>query len=152
MYLDFSKAFDSVNHSKLIETLRYAGIGGTLLAWFNNYLEGRLQRVVINDSHSDLLPVTSSVPQGSILGPLLFVIFINDMLSCVSPDTRIALFADDAKLYRTINDQLALQNDLNVLCLRSKLMNVTMLLLSIKNFAIIFTFCCQSKRSWYHGH
>ena len=118
VYLDFSKAFDSVNHSKLIEKLGYAGIGGTLLAWFNNYLEGRLQRVVINGAHSDLLPVTSGVPQGSILGPLLFVIFINDMPSCVSPVTRIALFADDAKLYRTISstdDQVALQNDLNAL-------------------------------------
>ncbi|XP_072048564.1 uncharacterized protein [Amphiura filiformis] len=62
VYLDFSKAFDSVNHSKLIEKLRYAGIGGSLLAWFNNYLEGRLQRVVINGAHSDLLPVTSASP------------------------------------------------------------------------------------------
>ena len=99
VYLDFSKAFNLVNHSKLIEKLRYASIiGGSLLAWFNNYLEGRLHRVVINGVHSDLLPVTSGIPQGSILGPLLFVIFINDMPSGVSPDTRIALFAEDAKL------------------------------------------------------
>ena len=74
--------------------------------------------MVINGAHSDLLPVTSGVPQGSILGPLLFVIFINDMPSCVSPDTHIALFADDAKMFRTISsidDQVALQNDLNAL-------------------------------------
>ena len=123
VWLDFSKAFDSVNHSKLIEKLRYAGIGGSLLAWFNNYLEARLQRVVINGAYSDLLPVTSGVPQVSILWLLLFVIFINDMPSCVSPDTCIALFADDAKLYRTISsidDQVALQNDLNALNNMSK--------------------------------
>jgi hypothetical protein len=118
VYLDFSKAFDSVNHSMLIEKLRCAGIGGTLLAWFHDYLEGRLQRVVINGAYSEWLPVTSGVPQGSILGPLLFVIFINDMPSCVSSDTEISLFADDSKCSRiisTIADQLALQKDLNAL-------------------------------------
>ena len=68
IYLDFSKAFDRVSHEKLLFKLEYFGIGGSLLAWFRSYLSGRRQRVVIDNESSDFLPVTSGVPQGSILG------------------------------------------------------------------------------------
>ena len=98
IYLDFSKAFDSVNHKLLLHKLQSFGIIGNLLSWFNSYLSNRIQRVVLEGHASDWLPVLSGVPQGSILRPLLFILFINDMpLSCFSSKT--GQFADDAKIY-----------------------------------------------------
>jgi hypothetical protein len=91
------------------------GINGTLLRWFENYLNDRWQRVVIEGAASAWSPVTSGVPQGSILGPLLFVIFINDLPDNVSPSTNSALYADDSKLYReikSVEDCQFLQDDL----------------------------------------
>lgn len=116
VYLDFSKAFDSVNHYKLFGKLRSTGFGGPLLEWFQDYLSDRLQRVAINGDYSGWLHVTSGVPQGSILGPLLFVIYINDLPTSVK--SKLVMFADDAKCYRpivTVDDQLTMQSDLNVL-------------------------------------
>ena len=115
LYLDFSKAFDSVDHDILLHKLQMHGINGTLLRWFENYLNDRWQRVVIDGAASAWSPVTSGVPQGSILGPLLFVIFINDLPDNVSPSTNTALYADDSKLYReikSVEDCQFLQDDL----------------------------------------
>ena len=123
IYLDFSKAFDSVPHHLLLHKLKSFGFNGTLLSWFSSYISDRRQRVVIEDENSNWLPVLSGVPQGSILGPVLFILYVNDMVSQVSDNTRVNLFADDAKVIRTIVsrlDYIILQRDLNDLFTWSK--------------------------------
>ena len=97
MFCDISKAFDRVWHKGLLLKLKCVGIRGSLLKWFSNYLLDRKQRVVIPGASSDWSSVTADVPQGSILGPLLFLIFINDIV--VDLDTNVRLFADDTSLY-----------------------------------------------------
>ena len=114
--LDFSKAFDVVPHSKLLYKLDYYGIRGLPLEWIRSFLNDRVQRVAIDDKASDVALVTSGVPQGSVLGPILFLIFINDMPECINSKCR--LFADDSIVYRTITsvaDSIALQKDLDSL-------------------------------------
>lgn len=99
--LDLAKAFDSVSHKRLLLKLSRYGIGEQLLQWFNSYLEGRSQRCVVHGCSSNSLPVLSGVPQGSILGPLLFLVFFNDLPTVV--DSQVALFADDSKCAQVIN-------------------------------------------------
>ena len=89
-----------------------------ILAWFRSYLSGRRHRVVIDNESSDCLPVTPGVPQGSILWPLLFLLFINDMPDAISKETSLPLFADDSKCFRLIlgrDDGYKLQDELNKL-------------------------------------
>ena len=117
IYLDFRKAFDSVSHNKLLDKLWSLGITGSLWLWFRAYLSSRSQTVYINGHYSDYLPVTSGVPQGSILGPLLFLVYINNIPS-LAKSARLLLFADDTKCVKTISkfsDCTNLQNDLNSL-------------------------------------
>ena len=96
LYLDFQKAFDKVPHQRLMVKTRALGIQGMLAEWIKNWLTDRRQRVVVNGEISNWASVTSGVPQGSVLGPLLFIIYINDI--DVDIVSRIAKFADDTKL------------------------------------------------------
>jgi len=99
---DFSKAFDSVPHDLLIAKLKHYGINGAISKWIAAFLNDRKQRVAINGATSEWLPVASGVPQGSVLGPLLFLLFINDISQNISSTVR--LFADDLIMYRVIHD------------------------------------------------
>jgi hypothetical protein len=100
IFLDFAKVFDSVPHQRLLNKLRAFGISDQIVDWRTNYLSGRKQRVTVNGEESSTGDVLSGVPQGSVLGPLVFVMFINDMPDVVH--NHIALFADDAKLFSCI--------------------------------------------------
>ncbi len=111
--LDFSKAFDKVPHKRLLAKLTSYGASPQIISWIKDFLLGRTQRVTLEGNFSSWLTVDSGVPQGSVLGPLLFLCFINDLPLAVKSQVR--LFADDCLLYRTIKtatDQLQLQKDL----------------------------------------
>ena len=102
--LDFSKAFDRVPHCQLLSALVNIGVSGPLLAWFHSYLSGRSQRVVVDGCSSEVHPVTSGVPQGSILGPLLFSIYMNSItITQFHQATSLILYADGILLYRPVS-------------------------------------------------
>ncbi len=113
IYLDFSKAFDSVPHEHLCIKLENYGVKGKALRWVKSFLKDRRQKVVVNGEESEWKEVLSGVPQGSVIGPTLFIIFINDMPESV--ESFINMFADDAKLFAEVEDEnqhAALQQDL----------------------------------------
>ena len=122
IYLDFAKAFDTVPHNRLKLKLRNAGIRGNVLRWIVSFLNNRRQQVVLPGGSSSWMNVTSGVPQGSILGPILFLLYVNDLPDCVNSTAK--LFADDTKLYREIidpDDCQEIQEDLNTLSAWSKI-------------------------------
>ena len=101
IFMDLSKAFDTLDHVILLEKLRYYGINGTSLAWFRSYLSNRKQYVEIDNERSPCLYIKTGVPQGSIFGPLLFLIYMNDIPNA-SQAFRFILYADDTNLFSTI--------------------------------------------------
>ena len=116
---DFAKAFDTVNHDLLLSKLKFRyNIEGCMLKFFKNFLKNRRQRVFLDNCISNSVEVLSGVPQGSILGPLLFVLFINDIYDNINENSKISLYADDTKLWRRINSVLdcdILQKDIDTL-------------------------------------
>lgn len=114
--LDFSKAFDKVSHQHLYHKLQNYGIRGNILEWLKHFLMDRSQRVIINGEHSNPARVTSGVPQGTVLAPLLFLCYINDLPNNIV--STIRLYADDVLIYTSINseeDYQKLQQDLHTL-------------------------------------
>ena len=102
IFCDVSKAFDRVWHKGLLYKLKRAGITGSLLSWFTNYLNNRSQRVVLPGACSSWKSIKAGVPQGSILGPLLFLVYINDIVEDIH--CKIRLFADDTSLYIIVDN------------------------------------------------
>ena len=102
-YIDFQKAFDSVVYSKLSHKLAAYGVSGKLLQWLSDFLFNRSQAVKVNNKVSSYSPVKSGVPQGSVLGPVLFLVYINDLVDLFGPGLSVKLFADDVKIYAVIN-------------------------------------------------
>ena len=117
IYLDMSKAFDKVCHPLLLRKLKQCNVFGRLLDWFNAYLTNRKQRVTVSGETSTEVLVSSGVPQGSLLGPLLFLLFVNNLPDRCS-SSNVACFADDTKIYKlidSVDDSKALQSDLDSL-------------------------------------
>ena len=115
IYLDYEKAFDKVPHKRLLLQLNKFGIRGNTLAWITDYLKNRTQRVRVNGTISTSIDVLSGVPQGSVLGPALFLIFVADVSSIIN--NIISMYADDTKLLNSIYENTTdiLQEDINIL-------------------------------------
>ena len=114
--LDFSKAFDKVPHAHLYQKLSHYGVHGSILSWLKAFLTDRSQYVILNNMKSYATSVLSGVPQGTVLAPLLFLIYINDLPTCVQ--SKIRRYADDVLMYSYINskdDCISLQKDLTAL-------------------------------------
>ena len=121
IYTDFAKAFDRIPHQRLLLKLKNLGIVGNTLGWIKAFLSGRSQCVRVENTYSSWEPVKSGIPQGSVLGPILFVCFINDLPNVVG--SMCQLFADDAKIFRSVktsDDIKLLQDDINKITAWSK--------------------------------
>ena len=111
VFCDITKAFDRVWHKGLIHKLRNAGFAGKILEWLSDYLSNRRQRVVLNGNASGFICISDVVPQGSILGPFMFLIYINDIVETLNCNLR--LFADDTSLYVIVENPITAANILN---------------------------------------
>jgi hypothetical protein len=151
IFIDFKKAFDSISHEKLLYKLSSYGFSQLTLTWVKAFLTDRKQRVKIGSALSPWLPCSSGVPQGSVLGPLLFILFINDLADVCTHGT-LKLYADDATLYAKVNSLADAQLLQNTLCNVLKWSKLWQLPLNIKkcNFMrlkssspITFTYCLE---------
>ena len=117
IYLDFSKAFDTLSHRSLLYKLKAYGISANIIRWISSYLSGRTQHVRIDGCLSSLIDVSSGVPQGSHLGPILFALYLDDLLWMLK-NIKFLAYADDIKIFKTIKsdgDAHALQAALNTI-------------------------------------
>ena len=115
IFCDFQKAFDKVPHRRLLEVLKHYGFSDPLLSWIRSFLSERTQTVIVNGSKSSVHNIQSGIPQGTVLGPVLFIIYINSLPEAVA-ESELFMFADDTKVFKEINntaDSEALQQDLN---------------------------------------
>jgi len=146
--LDFSKAFDTVPHQRLLTKLKFYGINGSTFNWIQTWLTHRSQCVVLDSESSSPVPVLSGVPQGTVLGPLMFLLYINDIIKDI--DSPLRLFADDCLLYRVINsadDTRKLQEDLNKL---SEWANTWQLRFNVSKCSVIR--CTRSRTPFSHDY
>ena len=152
VYFDFAKVFDTVNHDIILHKLKYQFKNdGLMLKCIKNYLKGTKQQVLVNGKLSTPSDVKSGVPKGSIIGLLLFVLFINDMLTVVSEHTNIALYADDTKIWRCINsptDHDVLQSDIDALSIWAELNKRNFTLTSVKYYLLIISIKSFSRTSF----
>ena len=142
IYFDFSKAFDSVVHSKLQIKLQGYGFGGKLLCILSDFLRNRVQRVVLPDGVSSYGFVSSGVPQGSVLGPLLFLIYINDVVDLFTDGSCIKLYADDVKLYLEIkndSDVVTLQQSVDKFAKWAQTWQLSCLLKSVVIYVLVYS-------------
>lgn len=116
--LDLSKAFDRVSHTKLLNKLCGYGVNLQIIRWIQACLTNRQHFLEVAGERSSFLPISSGVPQGSVLGPILFLLYINDIASGVHPNIEVRLFADDCLLFtrvKTPSDQTCLNDSLNII-------------------------------------
>jgi len=152
VYLDYSKCFDKVCHNKLLYKLSKYGITGSAYNWLRNFITGRVQHVKINSSTSPAMPVRSGVPQGTVLGPILFLCYSADMPAVVE-NSKLSIYADDTKLYKeiySVEDCIKLQSDLDNIYNWAKLWQMELnpdktKLLSIGNSTVLFDYSLDNK-------
>ena len=111
LFIDLKKAFDTVNNDLLLQKLQSYGVTNSALCWFSSYLYGRTQAVCINSTLSDVKDIDIGIPQGSILGPLLFITYVNSLPDCI--DCKCVMYADDITLLFTASDPTTLQATMN---------------------------------------